>query len=226
MKTATSPALARTALGLALGGAALLALAPLRAEPVVQAPAAALREQADAPRETAIFAGGCFWGVEGVMRHVKGVVATTAGYAGGDAATARYALVSTGTTGHAEAVRVVFDPRQVDYADLLRIYFSVITDPTQRDRQGPDEGTQYRSALFPQSAAQKRVAEAYIAQLGRAHLYPGPIVTRIEAAKGFYPAEAHHQNYLARNPDDPYIVINDQPKVAALRRLYPASWRG
>lgn len=188
-------------------------------------PAADTRETSTADRETAIFAGGCFWGVEGVFRHVKGVVSATSGYTGGDISTARYEAVATGTTGHAESVKVVFDPRQVNYADLLRVYFSVVTDPTEVNRQGPDEGTQYRTALFPLSSAQTTVARAYIAQLGMAHVYRGPIATRLEHQRGFFEAEAYHQNFLARNSRYPYIVINDQPKVDALKRLFPLSWR-
>ncbi|WP_010184659.1 peptide-methionine (S)-S-oxide reductase MsrA [Sphingomonas sp. PAMC 26605] len=188
-------------------------------------PAAVTREIPTANRETAIFAGGCFWGVEGVFRHVKGVVSATSGYTGGASATAGYELVSTGTTGHAESVKVVFDPRQVNYADLLRVYFSVVADPTEVNRQGPDEGTQYRTALFPLSPAQTKVARAYIAQLGAAHVYPRPIATRLERQQGFFAAEAYHQDFLARNPDYPYILINDRPKVEALKRLFPGSWK-
>lgn len=211
-----------------LAGAALFAsLSPgLASEAAVHAPAPALVEPVRGHREVAIFAGGCFWGVQGVFSHVKGVTATTAGYAGGEASTADYETVSTGTTGHAESVRVTFDPTVVNYADLLRIYFSVIADPTQLDRQGPDEGPQYRTALFPLSPAQEKVARAYIAQLTAAHVYPHRIVTRIERTQGFFPAEAHHQNFMERNPDFPYIVINDRPKVEALKRIFPANWRG
>jgi peptide-methionine (S)-S-oxide reductase len=212
---------------LVAGAALLVARSPgLAADNVVKAPAPAMLEPVSGHRETAIFAGGCFWGVQGVYAHVKGVVSTTAGYTGGQAPTARYEQVSTGTTGHAESVRVVFDPARVNYADLLRIYFSVVTDPTLLDRQGPDTGPQYRSALFPQSPAQETVARAYIAQLSAAHVYAQPIVTKIEHAPGFFPAEGYHQNFLARNPDYPYIVINDRPKVDALRRIFPMSWRG
>lgn len=195
------------------------------ADAAVKAPPASISVPASGPSETAIFAGGCFWGVQGVFAHVKGVKATTAGYAGGDRATAKYELVSLGTTGHAEAVKVTFDPRQVTYADLLRVYFSVVADPTELNRQGPDEGTQYRSALFPQTPAQQRIARAYITQLSAAHLYPRAIVTMLEPARGFFPAEEHHQNFMARNPDYPYIVINDRPKVAALKTLFPQYWR-
>lgn len=195
------------------------------AEQAIKAPSPAVLSPVSGHRETAIFAGGCFWGVEGVFSHVKGVVSATSGYTGGKVGTADYETVSTGTTGHAESVKVVFDPAQVNYADLLRIYFSVVADPTLLNRQGPDRGTQYRSALFPMSAAQNKVARAYIAQLSSAHVYSKPIVTRIEASRTFYPAEAHHQDFMARNPTYPYIVINDRPKVEALKRMFPANWK-
>ncbi|BBF72285.1 MAG: peptide-methionine (S)-S-oxide reductase [Sphingobium sp.] len=210
-----------------LAGSALIVLTKpgAAAERAVLAPAAATTEPVTGHRETATFAGGCFWGVEGVFSHVKGVVSATSGYAGGDASTADYESVSTGTTGHAESVRVVFDPTQVNYADLLRIYFSVVADPTLLNRQGPDRGTQYRSALFPASPAQEKVARAYIAQLSAAHVYARPIVTRIEGNLRFFPAEAHHQDFMARNPTYPYIVMNDRPKVEALKRLFPTSWK-
>ena len=212
---------------LLLAGTAVLAFKSpsFAADAVVKAPAAALSEPLAGNRETAIFAGGCFWGVQGVFSHVRGVVSATSGYTGGKASTAQYETVSTGTTGHAESVRVVFDPHQVNYADLLRIYFSVVTDPTELNRQGPDEGTQYRSALFPQSSAQAKVARAYIGQLTAAHTYRAPIVTRLETSQGFFAAEDYHQNFLARNPDYPYIVINDRPKVEALHRVFPQSWK-
>ncbi|WP_454886021.1 peptide-methionine (S)-S-oxide reductase MsrA [Sphingomonas oryzagri] len=210
----------------ALGAGALWTIAPsLAAETAVNAPRAALVEPVAGHRETAIFAGGCFWGVQGVFSHVKGVVSATSGYAGGKGATAQYEEVSTGTTGHAESVKVVFDPAQVNYADLLRIYFSVVADPTRLNAQGPDHGPQYRSALFPQSPAQAKVAQAYIAQLGAAHVYGRPIVTRIETAQGFFPGESYHQDFMAKNPNYPYIVVNDRPKVEALKRLFPMSWK-
>ncbi|WP_293864571.1 peptide-methionine (S)-S-oxide reductase MsrA [uncultured Alsobacter sp.] len=189
-------------------------------------PAVALDEAVDAPgTRTAVFAGGCFWGVQGVFQHVEGVVSAVSGYAGGQAATAHYDMVGSGRTGHAEAVEVVYDPRKVTYGDLLRIFFSVAHDPTQLDRQGPDHGPQYRSAIFPRSADQTRVAKAYIEQLGRDHAFHAPIVTRIEADKAFYPAEAYHQDFLELNPGYPYIVINDLPKVAALQTLFPRQYR-
>ncbi|WP_420140261.1 peptide-methionine (S)-S-oxide reductase MsrA [Sphingomonas sp.] len=212
------------ALGLAValvGGAST----SLAAETAIPAPAPLVTAPATQTRETAVFAGGCFWGVQGVFQHVKGVTGAVSGYTGGSAADARYERVSYGDTGHAEAVRVTFDPRVVGYADLLRIYFSVVADPTRADGQGPDIGPQYRSALFPVDARQKRIAEAYLTQLGKSGLWDRPIVTRIERAQAFYPAEGHHQDYLTRNPNAPYIRINDLPKLTALKQLYPLSWR-
>lgn len=206
--------------------AAFGAISPVYAgEQAVLAPAPAILAPVSGHRETAIFAGGCFWGVEGVFSHVKGVISATSGYTGGKVGRADYETVSTGTTGHAESVKVVFDPAQVNYADLLRIYFSVVADPTLLNRQGPDRGTQYRTALFPLSAAQDKVARAYIAQLSYAHIYSRPIVTRIEVSRTFYPAEAYHQDFMARNPTYPYIVVNDRPKVEALKRMFPAHWK-
>jgi peptide-methionine (S)-S-oxide reductase len=179
-----------------------------------------------ATSETAIFAGGCFWGVQGVFQHVKGVTSAVSGYAGGEAATAHYRTVGLGSTGHAEAVQVTFDPRQVSYGKLLQIFFSVAHDPTQLDRQGPDSGTQYRSAIFPTSPEQARVAATYIAELDKAKVFPAPIVTRTDPARdGFFPAEAYHQDFLTLNPTYAYIVINDLPKVEALKRIFPESYR-
>lgn len=175
--------------------------------------------------QTAVLAGGCFWGMEGVFEHVRGVRAVTSGYAGGSSENASYHAVSTEQTGHAEAVRIVFDPRQVSYGTLLRIYFSVAHDPTQLNRQGPDNGPSYRSAIFPIGAEQARIARAYIAQLSAARAYPRPIVTRIESGR-FYPAEAYHQDFMRRNPGHPYIRAHDVPKVAALRAHFPTLWRG
>jgi peptide-methionine (S)-S-oxide reductase len=211
-----------------LAGAAMLAFGnpSFAAETIVTAPVPAMIVPAAGHRETAVFAGGCFWGVEGVFEHVKGVISATSGYAGGTAATAEYETVSTGTTGHAEAVKVVFDPTQVNYADLLRIYFSVVADPTELNRQGPDTGPQYRTALFPQSPAQAQVARAYLTQLGAAHVFARPIVTRIESNATFFAAEPYHQDFMARNPTYPYIVINDRPKVDALKKVFPQSYRG
>jgi len=175
--------------------------------------------------QTAVFAGGCFWGVEAVFRHVKGVSSAVSGYAGG-AKAADYEMVSTGTTGHAESVKVTYDPAQVSYGELLRIFFSVAHDPTQLNRQGPDVGTQYRSAIFTTSDEQKRVAQAYVEQLGQAKVFSGPIVTEVVALPAFYPAEAYHQNYLALHPTQPYIVFNDLPKLAALKQQFPDRYVG
>ncbi|WP_337262166.1 MULTISPECIES: peptide-methionine (S)-S-oxide reductase MsrA [unclassified Serratia (in: enterobacteria)] len=175
--------------------------------------------------ETAIFAGGCFWGVQGVFQHVKGVTNAVSGYAGGTAQTANYDAVSGGNTGHAESVQVTFDPTQVSYGQLLQIYFSVAHNPTELNRQGPDSGTQYRSAIFPLTESQQQVAEAYIAQLDASKRFAKPLVTRIESNGHFYPAEAYHQNFLNDNPDYPYIVINDLPKVKQLQQLFPQQYR-
>jgi peptide-methionine (S)-S-oxide reductase len=196
------------------------------AEPAVQIPAPTQDEPATgAHSETAVFAGGCFWGVQGVFQHVRGVQQAVSGYSGGAAATAQYETVSNGDTGHAESVRVTFDPAQVSYGHLLQIFFSVVENPTELNYQGPDEGSQYRSALFPLDAAQRSVAQAYIAQLGRARAFPAPIVTRVEAFKGFYPAEGYHQNFLTLHPDNSYIYYNDLPKIAALEKLFPDEYR-
>lgn len=173
--------------------------------------------------DTAVLAGGCFWGIEAVFEHVKGVRSVVSGYAGGKAADARYEAVSGETTGHAEAVRIVYDPRQVSYGQLLRVFFSA-HDPTQLNRQGPDTGPSYRSAVFPQSSAQKKVSEAYLAQLNSARSFGRPLATRIEGGR-FYPAEAQHQDFLRRNPDYPYIRRWDMPKLAALKRDFPGLWR-
>ncbi len=175
--------------------------------------------------ETAVFSGGCFWGVQGVFQHVKGVTRAVSGYAGGHVANPDYQQVSSGDTGHAESVRVTFDPARVSYGTLLRIFFSVALDPTQKDRQGPDWGSQYRSELFVNGPEQERIAKAYVAQLDSAHAFSRPIVTRIDPAGPFYPAEAYHQDYLDRHPDAPYITINDLPKVQTLRTLFPGYWR-
>jgi peptide-methionine (S)-S-oxide reductase len=173
-----------------------------------------------------VFAGGCFWGVEGVFRHVKGVSSAVSGYAGGTTKNPDYDMVSTGTTGHAESVQVVYDPSQVSYGQLLQVFFSVAHDPTQLNRQGPDHGTQYRSAIFTTNTEQKRVATAYVAQLDRAKAFPRPIVTEIVALPTFYPAEAYHQNFLALNPTYPYIVYNDLPKIANLKTEFPTLYTG
>ncbi len=191
---------------------------------VVPAPIVDIHAKA-AVTETAIFAGGCFWGVQGVFQHVKGVSNAVSGYAGGSKRTADYDSVSTGATGHAESVKVTFDPSKVSYGHLLQIYFSVAHDPTEHNHQGPDDGTQYRSTIFPVSAEQAKIANAYIAQISKAHVYQKPITTTVEPGKAFYPAEAHHQNFLILNPDYPYIVVNDLPKVRDLKRLFPNDYR-
>lgn len=171
--------------------------------------------------ETAVLAGGCFWGVQAVFQHVKGVTQVVSGYAGGTSSTAQYETVSSGRTGHAESVRITFDPRQVSYGRILQIYFSVAHDPTQLNRQGPDTGTQYRSAIFASNESQKNVAQRYVVQLDHAGVYRHPIVTRIDPFTGFYPAEDYHQDYATLHPDQPYIAFNDLPKVENLKRLYP-----
>lgn len=188
-------------------------------------PFAADTAASTASTETAVLAGGCFWGVQGVFQHVKGVSSAVSGYAGGDKKTAVYEAVGTGMTGHAEAVQITFDPRQISYARLLQIYFSVAHDPTQLNRQGPDSGTQYRSAIFPSNETQAATAKAYIAQLNQARVFPAAIATKIEAGRGFFPAEAYHQDFLTLNPSHGYIVVNDLPKVAALKQLFPVDYR-
>ncbi|AQT94377.1 MULTISPECIES: peptide-methionine (S)-S-oxide reductase MsrA [Pseudomonas] len=175
--------------------------------------------------QTAVFAGGCFWGVQGVFQHVQGVTNAVSGYDGGAASTAQYESVSDGNTGHAEAVSVTYDPSKVSYGKLLQIYFSVAHNPTELNRQGPDTGTQYRSAIFAQNAEQQKIAQAYIAQLDAAKSFDKPIVTHIETGKTFYPAESYHQDFLTENPSYPYIVINDLPKVAQLKKLFPDQYR-
>jgi len=178
-----------------------------------------------AATETAVFAGGCFWGVQAVFQHTKGVLNAVSGYAGGDQRTARYELVGTGRTGHAESVQVTYDPKQVSFGTLLQIYFSVAHDPTTLNRQGPDAGPQYRSALFYRNAEQKRVAESYIAQLNAAKVFPSRIVTEVGPLTGFYPAEAYHQNYATRHPDSPYIATFDLPKIVNLKAALPQLYR-
>jgi peptide-methionine (S)-S-oxide reductase len=175
--------------------------------------------------EVAILAGGCFWGVQGVFQHVEGVSSAVSGYAGGAADTAHYEMVGTNTTGHAESVRVIFDPRRISYGRILQIYFSVAHDPTELNRQGPDVGTQYRSAIFPTNSEQTRIAEAYVAQLNQTHDFNAAIVTKIEPGRDFYPAEDYHQDFLTRNPNYPYIVINDLPKIENLKRLFHDLYR-
>ena len=176
-------------------------------------------------RAVAVLAGGCFWGVDAVFKHVQGVVDVVSGYAGGDAKTASYEVVSSGNTGHAESVQVTYDPSKVTYPELLKIFFSVAHDPTQLNRQGPDRGTQYRSAIFYVDQAQRDIAERYIRQLNEAKAFPKPIVTQVAQLATFYPAEAYHQNYLALHPNEPYIVFNDMPKLAELKKEFPQRYR-
>jgi peptide-methionine (S)-S-oxide reductase len=178
-----------------------------------------------ASTEVTVLAGGCFWGVQGVFQHVDGVISAVSGYAGGARDTAHYDMTSSGTTGHAESVQITFDPHRISYGRLLQIYFSVAHDPTELNRQGPDTGTQYRSAIFPQTPEQAGIARAYIAQLNQAKVFPSAIVTTIESDKAFYPAESYHQDYLTLHPDQPYIAINDLPKVRALEQLFPNLYR-
>ncbi len=222
-----------TSRSILLGGvggiAIMLALASLPGSLRADVPARVMpAPQLEVPAsglQTAVFAGGCFWGVQAVFQHVEGVTEAVSGYAGGTVANPSYEQVSTGTTGHAEAVRVTFDPARVSYATLLRVFFSVALDPTEVNRQGPDTGTQYRSELFVTGPEQDRVAHAYVAQLDAAHLFDQPIATRIDPAPVFYPAEGYHQNYLIQHPHAPYIAMNDMPKVEALQRLFPQVWR-
>jgi peptide-methionine (S)-S-oxide reductase len=174
--------------------------------------------------QTAVLSGGCFWGVQGVFEHVRGVKQVLAGYAGGLPVTANYELVSTGTTGHAESVKIVFDPAVISYGEILRVFFSVATDPTQVGGQYPDQGSQYRSEIFYADTGQQRIAQAYVAQLAAAKAFSRPIATRIDPLKGFYPAETYHQDYLVRHPDEPYIATYDLPKVEALRTLMPSDY--
>ncbi|MBS0448464.1 MAG: peptide-methionine (S)-S-oxide reductase MsrA [Proteobacteria bacterium] len=197
------------------------------AEAAVRIAPPAVDERVDAGvrKETVVFAGGCFWGVQGVFQHTRGVLQAVSGYAGGKAETASYMAVSTGLTGHAESVQVTFDPQQVSYGKLLQIYFSVAHDPTQLNRQGPDHGSQYRSEIFYTSAAQKDVAEKYIAQLDAARAYPAKIVTQVAPLVAFYPAEGYHQDYATLHPDEAYIAINDLPKIANLKAMYADRYR-
>jgi peptide-methionine (S)-S-oxide reductase len=219
-------AAAAGALGLALFAAATFTRTAASAEKprVIPAPLAD-STAGTARKEVAVLAGGCFWGVQGVYQHVKGVSNAVSGYAGGEKDTAEYERVGSGRTGHAEAVQITFDPREVSYGRLLQIFFSVAHDPTQLNRQGPDTGPQYRSAIFPASPEQARVAQAYIAQLEEARVFDAAIVTRIEPGRPFYAAEAYHQDFLVQHPTYPYIVIHDLPKVESLKRLFPETYR-
>jgi peptide-methionine (S)-S-oxide reductase len=194
--------------------------------PVIIAPPAVDNPKAAGPLQTAVLAGGCFWGVQGVFEHARGVKKVIAGYAGGEKATAQYETVSSGATGHAESVQITFDPAAISYGQILQIAFSVVHDPTQLNRQTPDVGTQYRSAIFYADDTQKKIATAYIAQLESARAFPRPIVTRVDPLKGFYPAEDYHQDYLIHNPTQPYIAFYDIPKVENFRRTFPELYSG
>ena len=228
----------RNLLGLALFAAAAVAAAPLVSTAlrpaaaaaehmsVLPAPAVDIPAPTGGGMQTAVLSGGCFWGVQAVFQHVRGVKNVVSGYAGGNGAAASYELVSTGTTGNAESVQITFDPKVISYGRILRIFFSVATDPTQLNEQFPDSGTQYRGEIFYTNADQQRVAQAYIRQLDAAKVFSRPIATRVDPAKGFWKAEDYHQDYLLRHPDNPYIATYDEPKVAALRRMFPAEWRG
>jgi peptide-methionine (S)-S-oxide reductase len=217
---------------LSLCAAALSALAitafvaaPSRAaEDAVVIPPPAMDAQASDGIQTAVIAGGCFWGVQGVFQHTAGVVNAVSGYAGGSKATADYNVVSTGTTGHAESVQIKYDPKKISYGKILQIFFSVAHDPTQLNRQGPDSGTQYRSAIFTTSDEQKKVADAYIAQLNSAKVYNKPIVTKVGPLEGFFPAEAYHQDYLTLHPNQPYIAYNDLPKIENLKKIFAENY--
>lgn len=209
-----------------LAGTALPVTA--RADAIDKAVAVATLDapKASAPAsETAVLAGGCFWGMQGVFEHVRGVSKVVSGYSGGAKATAHYELVGTELTGHAESIEITFDPRVVSFGEILRVYFSVAHDPTELNRQGPDSGTSYRSEIFFASATQEKIARAYVAQLAAAHAFKDPIVTKIEKLNGFYPAEGYHQDFLIHNPNYPYIVFNDLPKIAALKRVLPEMYR-
>jgi peptide-methionine (S)-S-oxide reductase len=192
----------------------------------VPAPAVDQPKAATTAKQTAVVAGGCFWGIQAVFQHVKGVLSATSGYAGGSAKNPDYEAVSSGRTGHAESVQIVFDPAVVSYGELLRVFFSVALDPTEVNRQGPDEGTQYRSVIFYSNDEQKKIAEAYIAQLDQAKVFRRKIATQVTPLQAFYPAEGYHQNYAAVHPNDPYIVYNDAPKVANLRKEFPDLYNG
>ena len=213
------------AVALFIGVAAAALGRTARDEKARVVPPPAMDEQRSRSTAVAVVAGGCFWGVQGVFQHVKGVTGAISGYAGGPQGGAKYELVSGGATGHAESVQVTYDPRQITFGRLLQVYFSVAHDPTQRNRQGPDIGPHYRSAIFPLHDEQARIAEAYIAQLNAARAFSAPIVTTIERGRTFYPAEDYHQDYLTRHPREPYIVINDLPKIEDLKRLFPELYR-
>ena len=214
---------------LLLGGLGVLAsqLPLYGAEaPVIIPPPAVDNPKAAGALQTAVLSGGCFWGVQGVFEHLRGVKQVVAGYAGGERSTAQYGMVGMGTTGHAESVKITFDPAQVSYGQILQVAFSVVHDPTQLNRQGPDEGSQYRSSIFYADDTQKNIAQAYIKQLDAAHVYPKPIVTRVDPLRGFYAAEGYHQDYLVHNPTAAYIAYNDIPKVENFKRVFPELYSG
>jgi peptide-methionine (S)-S-oxide reductase len=223
----------RASLAVAIAGAAaltLFAIAPTISSAsegpfVIPPPKTDVKADAQTGLKTAVIAGGCFWGVQGVYQHANGVVQAVSGYAGGKQASPDYELVSSGTTGHAESVKITYDPQKISYGKILQIYFSVVADPTQLNRQGPDSGTQYRSAIFTSSPEEKKIAEDYITQLNEAKVYKRPIVTTIEPMNGFYPAEDYHQDYLTLHPSQPYIAFNDIPKVENLKKLFADSYR-
>jgi peptide-methionine (S)-S-oxide reductase len=214
-----------TALLVAIGSGLTVMRSTAEVARTIPAPAVDAPGSQATTSEVAILAGGCFWGVQGVFQHVSGVTSAVSGYAGGEQKTAHYEVVGSGRTGHAESVRVTFDPRKISYGRILQIYFSVAHDPTQLNRQGPDVGPQYRSAIFPTSAEQAGIAKAYIAQLNQARVYEAAIVTKIEPNREFYAAEDYHQDFLTRHPSDPYIVYNDLPKIEDLKRLFPDHYR-
>ena len=209
----------------ALAIAAFNVVPSFASEDAVVSPAPAMDAQPSDAVQPAVLSGGCFWGVQGVFQHTAGVVSAVSGYAGGNKATAQYEIVSTGTTGHAESVQVKYDPKKISYGKLLQIFFSVAQNPTQLNFQGPDLGTQYRSALFVADPEQRKVAESYISQLDKAHVFAEPIVTKVSDSAGFYPAEPYHQDFLTLNPTYPYIVYNDLPKIENLKALFPADYR-
>jgi peptide-methionine (S)-S-oxide reductase len=215
----------RLSIALLLPLATLLAGAAQASERAYVIPAPAVDAQPSGDKQTVVLAGGCFWGVQAVFQHTKGVTSAVSGYAGGDKSTAHYEIVGTGRTGHAESVAVTFDPHQVSLGKILQIYFSVAHNPTELNRQGPDSGTQYRSAIFYANDEQKKVAAAYVAQLDKAKVFPGPIVTQLEPLRGFYPAEDYHQDFAVLHPSYPYIVFNDLPKVDNLKRIFSAEYR-
>ncbi len=216
------PSLYAAALGVAIF--AFAAAPSFSAEDAVVIPPPATDTQPTSGTQTAVLAGGCFWGVQGVFQHTAGVLNAVSGYSGGSKTTADYQMVSTGTTGHAESVQITYDPKKISYGKILQIFFSVVHDPTQLNRQGPDSGTQYRSAIFTTNDEQKKVADAYIAQLNAAKVYRKPIVTKVSALEGFFPAEAYHQDYLTLHPNQPYIAYNDIPKVENLKKLFAENY--